>query len=441
MEFIRHLMDNLLSWKNDKDRKPLLIHGARQVGKTWLMKQFGKEYFEDCAYFNFDENVFLSSVFTNKDPMRIVKDLSFQLGRQIIPGKTLVIFDEIQECRPALNSLKYFCENLPELDIVCAGSLLGVSLSDNSSFPVGKVNHLTLFPLTFEEYLQSVDEPMYKYINEIKNLSPIPELFFKRIESQFRSYQICGGMPVPALILAETNDISRVDTSLNEILSDYILDFTKHTTPAMSARIGHLWRSIPSQLSKENRKFIYQLVRPGARAREYEEALIWLEMAGLIKKVTLNKEPRLPLSAYDDLSIFKIYLSDIGLLRELAGLPASVLINDDSNYVEFKGAVAENYVLQSLTAQFEIPLRYWTSNRSAEVDFVLQYDNDIIPIEVKSGKNVRGRSLQVYDQTYHPRLCLRYSEKNLQQSGNILNIPLFMVDHTKQLLSVAGEND
>lgn len=436
MEFKRNVMGELLRWKDDIRRKPLLLHGARQVGKTWLMKKFGEENFEDTAYFNFDENADLASVFSDKDPKRIIKELSYQHGRAIEAGKTLMVFDEIQECHPALNSLKYFCEQMPRQAIVCAGSLLSVSLSENASFPVGKVNHLSVYPLTFTEYLEAVDAPMQQYLNETDKISSIPELFFNRIWSHFRSYQICGGMPMAALEMAATDDVSRVETAQGDILNDYILDFTKHATPVVSARIGHIWQSIPSQLSKENRKFVYQLVRPGARAREYEDALLWLERAGLIRKVNLNKEPKLPVSAYDDLSIFKIYLSDIGLLRRLAGLSASVLTADDTLYIEFKGAIAENYILQSLTSQFDIPLRYWTSGRSAEVDFLLQHDNHIIPIEVKSGKNVRGRSLQVYNHNFNPEICLRYSRLNLQREGNLINIPLFMADWTRQIIGM-----
>lgn len=434
MELKRKKIEELAHWKNRPDRKPLILHGARQVGKTWLMQKLGHDYFEDTAYFNFDEDRDLQGVFYDKNPQRILKELSYQHGRAITPGNTLVIFDEVQECNNALNSLKYFCEQIPELAIVSAGSLLGVSTSANHSFPVGKVNHIYLQPLTFLEYLYSADEPMYNYIQDIDEIRPLPDLFFNRIMSQFRSFLICGGMPSAAIKMIESNDVKQVDTALQEILNDYILDFTKHATPQLTARIGHVWNCIPSQLSKENRKFIYQLIRPGARAREYEDALIWLQKAGLLTEVRLNKKPALPLSAYDDLSSFKIYLSDIGLLRVLAHLPAAAILNSDGNFTEFKGAYMENYIQNSLTTQFDVPLRYWTSDRAAEVDFILQADTNIIPIEVKSDKNIRGRSLQVYNKTFTPSICIRYSALNLDKSGNLLNIPLFLADKTKQLL-------
>lgn len=435
MELKRFKIEELAQWKDRTDRKPLILHGARQVGKTWIMQKFGHDYFKDTAYFNFDENRDLAGIFYDKDPKRILKDLSYLHGRAIVPEETLMIFDEVQECNEALNSLKYFCEQMPELAIVSAGSLLGVSTSAGHSFPVGKVNHIYLQPLTFLEYLYSADEPMYNYIQDINNLQPLPGLFFNRIMSQFRSYLVCGGMPSAVIKMIESHDVSQVDNAIQEILNDYLLDFTKHATPQLTARIGHVWNSVPSQLSKENRKFIYQMVRPGARAREYEDALIWLQRAGLLTEVMLNKKPCLPLSAYDDLGSFKIYLSDIGLLRVLAHLPAAAILSNDNNYTEFKGAYMENYILNSLAAQFDTPLRYWTSNRAAEVDFILQHETDIIPIEVKSGKNIRGRSIQVYNKTYIPSVCLRYSALNLNKSGNMLNIPLFLADKTKTLLS------
>lgn len=437
MEFSRDLMKDLVKWKEDIRRKPLILHGARQVGKTWLLKHFGQQFFEDVAYFNFDEQPDLIDLFNiDKDPNRIIKQLSYLYGRSIIPQTTLVIFDEIQECKPALNSLKYFCEQTPEYAIVCAGSLLGVSMARGGSFPVGKVNHLNLYPLTFAEFLQAADKSMSDYLNDIDKVEPLPEVFFNRIQEHFNTYMICGGMPSAAYEMVETHDVSRVDTALQEVLNDYRLDFSKHADSILIPRISHVWDSIPSQLSKENHKFIYQLVRPGARAREYEDAILWLQQAGLIYLTTLNKEPKLPLSAYDDLSIFKIYLSDIGLLRRLAKLSAGSLLSPTSGFTEFKGALAENYVLQSLKTQFEVPLRYWTSARSAEVDFILQDKDYIFPIEVKSGKNVRGKSLQIYNTKFQPKYRIRYSWLNLSKDDNLLNIPLFMSDYTTKIFKL-----
>ena len=362
--------------------------------------------------------------------------MSYLYGKSINPQTTLLIFDEIQECKPALNSLKYFCEQTPEYAIVCAGSLLGVSMARGGSFPVGKVNHLNLYPLNFAEFLQIADKSMYDYLNDMDKVKPIPEVFFNRIQEHFSSYMICGGMPSAAYEMVETHDVSRVDTALQEVLNDYRLDFFKHADPTLIPRINHVWDSIPSQLSKENHKFIYQLVRPGARVREYEDAILWLQQAGLIYLTALNKEPKLSLSAYGDLSIFKIYLSDIGLLRRLAKLSAGSLLSQTSGFIEFKGALAENYILQSLKTQFEVPLRYWTSARSAEVNFILQDKEDILPIEVKSGTNVRGRSLQLYNTLFQPRYSIRYSKLNLSKDGNFLNMPLFMSDYTTKIIKL-----
>ena len=428
-------MNDLKKWKEDVRRKPLILHGARQVGKTWLLKRFGQMFFEDVAYFNFDEQPDVADLFNiDKDPNRIIKQLSYLHGKSINPQTTLIIFDEIQECKSALNSLKYFCEKTPEYAIASAGSLLGVSMVRGGSFPVGKVNHLNLYPLTFSEFLQIADKSMYDYLNGIDKVEPLPLALFNRIQEHFHSFMICGGMPAAAYEMVETHDVSRVDAALQEVLNDYRLDFSKHADPALIPRISHVWDSIPSQLSKENHKFIYQLIRPGARAREYEDAILWLNQAGLIYKTRLNKEPKLPLSAYDDLSIFKIYLSDIGLLRRLAKLSAGSLLSPTSGFIEFKGALAENYILQSLKTQFEVPLRYWTSDRSAEVDFILQDKDDILPIEVKSGTNVRGRSLQLYNTLFQPKYRIRYSGLNLSKDDNLINIPLFMSDYTSKIL-------
>lgn len=441
MAFQRHLLNALKTWKDKADRMPLMLHGARQVGKTWLLKHFGETCFDDFAYFNFDEQEDLQGIFTDKNPQRIIDDLSLLRGKPIIPGTTLLFLDEIQECNTALNSLKYFCEQMPVMHVVCAGSLLGVSLQQGMSFPVGKIDHLHLHPLTFKEYLHSTDADMHRYLCGINEIKPMPDIFFNRIMTKFHEYLICGGMPRPAQAMTEGHDVSQVDYRLQQIIEDYRSDFAKHANKTDAIRIGHVFDSIPSQLGKENKKFVYQLIRPGARAREYENALIWLRQAGLISEVRLCREPRLPLSAYDDLSAFKIYLSDIGLLRRMAKLPASVFLNKSAAFTEFKGAMAENYVLQSLSVQVDAPLRYWTGLRNAEVDFIMQHETDIIPIEVKSGINTRARSLAIYKSTFNPTVCLRYSEKNLILQDGLINIPLFMVDFTIDLLQKRYKND
>ena len=435
MAFKRDLLEKLMLWKKSTNRKPLVIEGARQVGKTWLMKEFGRTCFEQFTYINF-EQLNLQDVFAEKNPHAIIQQLALISGNKIDPQTTLLIFDEIQECKPALNALKYFYEQLPELAIVAAGSLLGVSMAAGDSFPVGKVEHMTLYPLTFKEYLSMVDEAMYNHLSNRQVGEAIATTLEERIKRYFDDYRICGGMPEAAMCMANGEGVEAVEKVQSNILKDYQLDFSKHASKTIIPRIGHIYRSIPSQLSKENRKFVYQSVKQGARAREYGDALQWLRQAGLIYQVYLNKTPNIPLSAYDDLSAFKIYLSDIGLLRKLAEVPAAALVAKDDviGYREFKGAFAENYVLQSLSTQSTVNLRYWTSNNSAEVDFLLQYDTHILPIEVKSGKSTSSRSLTLYNADKHPVLRIRYSDKDLKLDDNLLNIPLYMADWTFQLI-------
>lgn len=435
MAFKRELLEKLVLWQKSTNRKPLVIEGARQVGKTWLMKEFGRTCFEQFTYINFEE-LNLQDVFAEKNPHAIIQQLALISGNKIDPQHTLLIFDEIQECKSALNALKYFYEQMPELAIVAAGSLLGVSMAAGDSFPVGKVDHMTLYPLTFKEYLSMVDVAMYDYLSNRQVGDAIVNTLEERIKRYFDDYRVCGGMPEAAMCMANGEGVEAVEKVQSNILKDYQLDFSKHASKTIIPRIGHIYRSIPSQLSKENRKFVYQLVKQGARAREYEDALQWLRQAGLIHQVYLNKTPNIPLTAYDDLSAFKIYLSDIGLLRKLAEVPVAALVTKDDviGYREFKGAFAENYVLQSLSTQSTVNLRYWTSNNSAEVDFLLQYDTHILPIEVKSGKSTSSRSLTLYNADKHPILRIRYSDKELKLDDNLLNIPLYMADWTFALL-------
>ena len=435
MAFKRDLLEKLVLWQKSTNRKPLVIEGARQVGKTWLMKEFGRTCFEQFTYINFEE-LNLQDFFAEKNPHAIIQQLALISGNKIDPQRTLLIFDEIQECKPALNALKYFYEQIPELAIVAAGSLLGVSMAAGDSFPVGKVDHMTLYPLTFKEYLSMVDVAMYDYLSNRQVGDAIVNTLEERIKRHFDDYRVCGGMPEAAMCMANGEGVEAVEKVQSNILKDYQLDFSKHASKTIIPRIGHIYRSIPSQLSKENRKFVYQLVKQGARAREYEDALQWLRQAGLIHQVYLNKTPNIPLTAYDDLSAFKIYLSDIGLLRKLAEVPVAALVTKDDviGFREFKGAFAENYVLQSLSTQSTVNLRYWTSNNSAEVDFLLQYDTHILPIEVKSGKSTSSRSLTLYNAEKHPILRIRYSDKELKLDDNLLNIPLYMADWTFALL-------
>ncbi|RLD77875.1 MAG: ATPase, partial [Bacteroidetes bacterium] len=410
--------------------------GARQVGKTWLLKQFGNSNFESVAYFNFDRQAELKQFFKNtKNPKRILQSLALVHGKAILPKKTLIIFDEIQECNHALNSLKYFNEDLPEYAIACAGSLLGVAMSRGASFPVGKVDFLQIYPLTFSEFLAQADSNLHSYLENIGNIEIIPDIFFNPLLEKLKMYYISGGMPEAAVALLEDKDIELTQQVLNNILNAYKLDFSKHVENKNIPKINYIWNSLPSQLAKENNKFMYQAIKPGARARDYEVALQWLIDAGLAYKIFCSAKPALPLSAYDNLSAFKIYLPDVGLLRGLSYLNPVAFAEGNRLFTEFKGALTENYVLNSLVKQFETIPRYWKSGNKAEIDFLLQFKNDIIPIEVKSDQNVRSKSLSVFRNRYNPLLSIRYSLKNLRYDKGLLNIPLFMTDYTKKILT------
>lgn len=437
MEIKREVMDALLEWKQRPERKPLIIQGARQIGKTWIMQKFGEEHFEYVAYFNFDASDELCREFENtKNPERLIDILRLYTQYPIEPGRTLIVFDEIQQSNRALNSLKYFCEKAPEYHIIAAGSLLGVSLSQGDSFPVGKVEFLRMFPVSFREFLQSDAPQMYEYIENMSEIAPLPEIVMGRVGEAYRRYMVCGGMPAAAKAMLEKNSVQEIENIQKYILTAYALDFSKHAPGKDIPRIAAVWNSIPSQLSKENRKFVYKLVKPGARAREYEDALLWLEHAGMIYRVFCSSKPGLPLCAYDDLSAFKIYMCDSGLLRAMSHLPIEVFWSENVLYKEFKGALAENMVLQALVNQFDVQPRYWTSDATAEVDFLLQKDASIIPVEVKSGTRTGGKSLGIYIDRFNSNLALRFSMNNLKRDGAIINIPLFLADWTDKLLGL-----
>lgn len=435
MEIYRTIIEKLREWKLRSNRKPLIISGVRQTGKTWIMKHFGKEEFEATAYFNFDIDDRLQSVFANhKNPLRILEELKLYTDVEITAGKTLIIFDEIQECGEALNSLKYFCEDAPQYHIVAAGSLLGVALNKVKSFPVGKVEFLDIYPLSFKEFLIAKDVKTFNFVDNLERIEPLPEIIFNKLGEYYRQYMAVGGMPEAVSSFLSNASMDDVDKCLDYILSAYSRDFSKHAQGKDVPKILSIWDSIPSQLAKENRKFVFKLVRPGARAREYEDALLWLNSAGMIFRVFCNTKPALPLKAYDDVSAFKIYLCDVGLLRRLSSLPAEIVISQNPLYAEFKGASAENYVLQSLVQQVEPTPRYWVSEGKAEVDFLIQYKTEIIPVEVKSGGNLMGKSLAVYGQKFNPRIKLKFYLNNLAVYQNVINIPLFLADWTTKLV-------
>ena len=437
MNVERDILEKLFDWVSKTDRKPLILQGARQTGKTWIMKKLGERSFKYVAYFNFDKNDELQQVFEGtKEVGRLLGKLAAFTKSPIVPQDTLIIFDEIQECNKALNSLKYFCEEAPEYAIIAAGSLLGVSLSKGDSFPVGKVEFLPIYPLSFREFLAAESPELFDFVEKISDISDIPLILFNLLTESFHRYQITGGMPKVVSDFLDNTGMEKVEDNLQFVLHAYALDFSKHAETKDIPKIAAIWNSIPSQLARENRKFIYKLVKPGARAREYEDALLWLEHAGLVHRIFCNVKPSLPLTAYDDLSAFKIYLSDIGLLRRLSKLPPEVILNNSPLYTEFKGAMTENAVLQSLITQFEVTPRYWNSEGKAEVDFLIQHQTHIIPIEVKSAHSVSSKSLHIYNEKYSPELRIRYSFNNLKKDGNLLNIPVFLADWTKKIIEI-----
>lgn len=438
----RFLLEKLLDWKNSPYRKPLILMGVRQVGKTWLLKEFGRRYYDNTAYFNFDENQEYKEFFeTTKDVSRIVQNLTMVSGQKIVPEKTLIIFDEVQDCPNVINSMKYFYENAPYYHIACAGSLLGLALARPSSFPVGKVNYMRVNPMTFSEFLYANgDKSLAQYMKSVDMIEPIPDAFFNPLCEKLKMYYVTGGMPEPVLMWTKERDVSAMQDALIDIINAYERDFSKYPDTSEFPKISLIWKSIPSQLSRENKKFIYKIVKEGARAREYEDALEWLVDARLVHKVYRSSAPRLPLSAYDNLSAFKIYLVDVGLLRWLSQLSPSAFGEGNRLFTEFKGAFSENFILQTLINQFEVFPRYWSQNNPPyEVDFLIQRENDIFPIEVKAETNIASQSLKKYKELFPDsvRLRIRFSLNNLKLDDDVLNIPLFMADETNRLIEIA----
>lgn len=440
----RFILEKLLDWKNSPYRKPLILKGVRQVGKTWVLKEFGKRYYENTAYFNFDENLEYKQFFeTTKDVDRILQNLMIVSGQTIVPEKTLIIFDEVQDCPNVINSMKYFCENAPQYHVACAGSLLGIALAKPSSFPVGKVNFMQIDPMTFEEFLlANGDENLLAFLRSCDSIEPIPDAFFNPLYEKLKMYYITGGMPESVLMWTEARDVSAMQEALSDIIGAYERDFAKHPDISEFPKISMVWKSVPSQLAKENKKFIYKVIKEGARAREYEDALQWLVDARLVHKVYRSSAPSLPVAAYDDLSAFKIYLVDVGLLRRLAQLAPAAFGEGNRLFTEFKGALTENFVLQTLVTQFEVMPRYWSqSNPPYEVDFLIQRENDIFHIEVKSETHTAGKSIKKFKELFPDKVKLRifFSLDNLKLDDDVLNIPLFMADRTDKLIGLALE--
>ena len=432
----RALQGQLIEWKNKPNRLPLLLQGARQVGKTHLMKWFGQHHFQQSAYFNFDERPELKEFFVqNKNVHRIIEMLTLISGITINEN-TLLILDEIQECPEALNTLKYFAENKPGIPIICAGSLLGVLLNKGFSFPVGKIEFLTLYPMTFREVLPYWDPTLAKYLENRSTLEEIPAFFVNDLIPQFKKYLITGGMPAVINAFNLQTQFQAVESVLQNLILSYKGDFAKHPIMSDIAKIGQVFDSLPTQLSRENKKFVFQLVRNGARAREYEDAIQWLVNAGLAHQIWLISKPALPLIAYDQFNAFKLYGMDVGIIRKMSNLSPVVFGEGDRLFTEFKGALTENYILQSLITQFPEKPHYWTSGNIAEIDFIITHENQIIPIEVKSDMNIKSRSLTLYRTKFQPALAIRYSLRNLEFRDGLLNIPLYMADYTKELIEI-----
>lgn len=428
----RNAIQDLINWKNDEERKPLVLKGARQVGKTWLMKEFGKNYYKSFVYFNFDEEDELKSIFeANKNPQRILELLSLICGEKILPGETLIIFDEIQECPEALNTLKYFKEKANEYHVIAAGSLLGTLLAKPKSYPVGMVNLLDIYPLNFEEFLEATDPVLYAYYDSIQKEQQIEEIFHNRLLEAYNNYLIIGGMPECVASWVNHKDPARISQIQRELIEVYENDFSKHNGKVNSGRILMVFRSIVAQLAKPNEKFMYGAVREGGRARDFEEAIEWLVSAGMLNRVYNVSKMEHPLSAFDKLDQFKLFVFDTGLLKHMAGIDNSaILLKAD---YQFKGPLTENYVLQQLRGQFEIAPRYY-SDKTSEIDFVLQHGTEIIPVEAKGGEDKSAPSFKRYVADHHPKHALRFSKRGYRKDGEITNLPLYLTGKTKELL-------
>lgn len=430
----RYALKHLISWKNKKNHKPLVIQGARQVGKTWLIQEFGKKYYEQVAYINFDVDLKSREIFdVDYDTERLIMDIGLATKTKINAENTLIIFDEIQECPRALTSLKYFRENAPQYDIIVAGSLLGVACHEGTGFPVGKVSFMNLFPLSFEEFLLAIGEERFVELLNKKDFKTI-KLFNNKYEKLLKQYCYIGGMPEIVQDFVENKDFESVRNLQKEILSAYEEDFTKHIPTNTVAKIRLLWKSIPAQLSKENKKFIYGAAKEGARARDFEAALSWLINSGLVYRVNKITKPDLPITAYEDFNSFKLFVLDVGLLGAMTDLQADTIIDGNRIFEEFKGAIAEQYVLQQFKTIKDLPVFYWSNETSrAEIDFVIQIKSDVVPVEVKAERNLQAKSLKVYMEKFKPNYAIRTSMADYKKTDNLIDLPLYTLENIKNL--------
>lgn len=434
MILYRSAMEKLHKWKRKSNRKPLIIRGARQVGKTWLMNNFGKNAYKNMVYINFDNNKQMESLFeTDMKVDRIIMGLEIYSGKKINPEDTLLIFDEIQEVPKALTALKYFNENAPQYQIICAGSLLGVALHKGTSFPVGKVEFLDLYPLSFVEFMKAMGKEQYAELIDRGDFE-LAGSFKQEYIEMLKQYYYIGGMPEVVADFVENRDFGVAREIQERILDAYEQDFSKHAPNEAVPRIRMLWNSIPSQLTKENRKFIYGLVKEGARAKNYEMAMLWLTDCGLVHKVQRVSAPSLPLKAYEDIKAFKLFILDVGLLSCMVRLDPKVLIDGNELFKEFKGALTEQYVLQQLKTMDKIATYYWTNNRgSAEIDFIIDNGSEVIPIEVKAEVNLKAKSLKTYYEKFNPKTSIRTAMIDYKLDDWLLNLPLWAIMHISNL--------
>jgi len=430
----RYKIEELKKWKESPTRKPMIIRGARQVGKTWLMKEFGKEFYEKCAYINFDDNSRMNKLFEEDfDLDRIIQGLKIESGVNIEPENTLIIFDEIQETPKALKALKYFCENAREYHIISAGSLLGVAIHEGTSFPVGKVDFMDLTPLSFFEFLEALGEN--ELLKLLKNNDfPMIEVFDTKIKEYLKLYYYVGGMPEVVNAYATNKDLKEVRKIQKELLAAYEQDFSKHAPSNIVPRIRQLWNNIPTQLAKENKKFIYGLIKEGARAREYEIALSWLIDCGIVYQINRVNNCKVPLSAYQDFNAFKLYLLDVGLLAAMAEIDEKTLLDENEIFVEFKGSLTEQYVLCQLKQCTDLNVFYWTADTgTAKIDFITQIRGNNVPIEVKASENLQAKSLKTFVQKYNTEINVRTSMSNYRKEDWLINVPLYSIGNIEEI--------
>lgn len=425
----RSAMEQLNKWKQKTNKKPLIIRGARQAGKTWLMKEFGKTAYEKTVYINFDNNPQMKELFSLDMRIdRIIMGIELYVGHKISPHNTLLIFDEVQEVPKALSSLKYFNETAPEYQIICAGSLLGIALHQGTSFPVGKVEFMDLYPLSFTEFMRAMGKEQFVDLLD-KGDFEMATMFRQDYVDLLKYYYYVGGMPEVVQSFVDNRDFNEAREIQERILAAYEQDFSKHAPNEVVPRIRMLWNSIPAQLTKENKKFIYGIIKEGARAKDYETALMWLTDCGLVHKVYRVTAPSIPLKAYEDLKAFKLFLADVGLLGCMVRLNQSVLLNGNELFKEFKGALTEQYVLQQLKTVKGVDTYYWTNDRgNAEIDFLIDTGNEIVPIEVKAETNLKAKSLKTFCEKYNPKMAIRTSMTDYKQEDWLLNLPLWAVE-------------